>query len=124
MSEKICGDISAGAVAGDIDTSRKVRDVREVYRRDSGATRDHENCDGDESRLSAIESARRIYGLMLRIAKIHLTDSPYRVIVTRHRHETPPLAATRKRSLRELHEKPMHDNQSKQTVLNFYSLSP
>jgi hypothetical protein len=34
MSEKICGDISAGTVAGDIDTSRN---VREVYRRDSCA---------------------------------------------------------------------------------------
>ena len=37
MSEKICGDVSAGTVAGDIDTSREVRDVREVYRRDSCA---------------------------------------------------------------------------------------
>ena len=37
MSEKIRGDISAGTVAGDIDTSRDVRDVREVYRRDSCA---------------------------------------------------------------------------------------
>ena len=86
--------------------------------------RDHESCCCGKSLTRFMMSQFAIEFAACRVTQSKLSHPSLRLVPPQQTRNASLRSATRKRSLRELHEKPMHDNRSKQTVLNFYSLSP